>query len=96
MTDREELRERLNTVEDALGDADGLVVETVGVAEEPDGDPDVVIQRGLVMSRAGAKREGREILGPADTPNDRDVVRVRREGHRTGPTGDGAGGDADA
>ena len=80
MTDREDLRERLDAVEEELGDADELTVETIWSHEEPAGDPDIVIRRGVVMFREDAEREGREILGPADTPGDRDTVRVRPEG----------------
>ena len=80
MTDREELRERLDAVEDAVDDgADGFTVETIWGEGEPEGDPDIVIRQGLVMFREDAEREGREILGPADTPGDRDAVRVRPE-----------------
>lgn len=80
MTDREDLGERLDALEDALGADDELAVETVWSHEEPDGNPDVVVQHGLVMFREDAEREGREILGPADTPSGRDTVRVRPEG----------------
>ena len=81
MTDRAALRERLDAVEDTIDDgADELTVETIWSHEEPAGDPDIVIRRGVVMFREDAEREGREILGPADTPSDRDTVRVRPEG----------------
>jgi predicted nuclease with TOPRIM domain len=91
MTDREELRERLDAVEEELGDADELTVETIWSHEEPDGDPDVVIQSGLVMFREDAEREEREILGPVETPSSRDTVRVRPEGRPPyfGPDRDG-------
>lgn len=95
MTDRDSLRGRLDAVEDAIGD-DEFTVETIWGEGEPEGDPDFVIRQGLVMFREDAEREGREILGPADTPGDRDAVRVRHEGHRAGATDDGAGGDPDA
>jgi hypothetical protein len=89
MTDRDALRERLDAVEEDLGDAAGeLTVETIWSHENPDGDPDVVIRNGLVMFREDAEREGREILGPADTPTDRETVRVRPKG---GPPGSGDG-----
>jgi len=80
MTDREDLRDRLDAVEDAIDDAGELTVETLWGEEEPDGDPDLVVRNGIVMFREDAEREGREILGPADTPSGRDTVRVRPEG----------------
>ena len=80
MTDREDLWERLDALEDAIGDAGELSIETLWGEEEPDGDPDVVVRNELVMFREDADREGREILGPADTPSSRDTVRVRPEG----------------
>ena len=80
MTDRDDLRDRLDAVEDAVDDgADGFTVETLWGEGEPEGDPDIVIRQGLVMFREDAEREGREILGPADTPSGRDTVRVRPE-----------------
>jgi len=50
-------------------------------ADPDDGDGQTVtISRGLVMFREQAEREGREILGPAEsTPDGVDAVRVARE-----------------
>lgn len=91
MTDREELRERLDAVEEDLGDPAELTVETIWSHEEPDGDPDVIVRSGVVMFREDAEREGREILGPADTPGGRDTVRVRPEGRPPIYEGSGEG-----
>jgi predicted nuclease with TOPRIM domain len=95
MTDRDALRERLDNLETVIGDADELTVETIWSHEEPDGDPDVIIQSGVVMFREDAEREEREILGPVETPSSRDTVRVRPEGRPPyfGPARDGDGRD---
>lgn len=37
----------------------------------------VTIRREHIMTRKRAEREGREIIGPADTPGDTDFARVR-------------------
>jgi hypothetical protein len=86
MTGREELRERLDAVEEELaaggvGPGDGIDVTVSWADYETDTDAgaDLAVQYTIVMSREDAEREGREILGPADTPGGRDTVRVRPE-----------------
>lgn len=90
MTD-DELREALRQMEERYGvREDLLVVRADPVTDEwqdPDGEPVaredvdpetqvIVIRDQLVMPREQAEREGRDILGPADTPNDQDIARV--------------------
>jgi hypothetical protein len=86
MTDRDALRERLDAVEEELaaggvGPGDGIDVTVSWADYETDTDAgaDLAVQYTIVMSREDAEREGREILGPADTPGGRDTVRVRPE-----------------
>ena len=87
MTDRDALRERLDAVEEELADAAGLgpgdgIDVTVSWADyetDTDAGADHAVQYTIVMSREDAAREGRERLGPADTPGGRDTVRVRPE-----------------
>lgn len=79
MTDRDDLRKRLDAVEEDLGGAGELSIAHIWGEEEPDGDPDLVVRSTIVMFREDAEREGREILGPADTASGRDTVRVRPE-----------------
>jgi len=53
VTDRDDLRERLDALEDAIGDAGGLSIETLWGEEEPDGDPDMVVRNELVRRKTG-------------------------------------------
>lgn len=85
-----DLQERLDALEREFGnsrpvvdvvfrDTHGNLVDGDGEPAEQDSDADlnVVINRGIVMSRERAIEEGRTILGPAeDVPEGRDVVRV--------------------
>jgi len=89
MTLPDDLREELRRMEARFGadDTDLLVAfedPKTGELTDADGNPIddseagplVVIERGLVMFREQAEREGYEILGPAENAARDDVVRV--------------------
>ena len=90
MTEYNELEDRLEEVEDSLETETPLTVECIWSYEEPDGDPDLLIRRSLVMLRHRAKEMGYEILGPAETGTKDDAVRVRMK------EGDGDRGGTDS
>lgn len=63
----------------------GELTTSGGEAVDPDdhgADQLIIVESVIVMDRERAEANGLDILGPADVPNDRDVVRVPRDAHR--------------